>query len=300
MAVLFKRRWKVELREAVAGYSFILPVFVFISLFVFFPVLQNIRLSFFDWRLLSPVKRFVGTYHYLRLWNDPYFWNAVKVTAYYALTVVPIRLIVSLLLALLVNREIRGRAFFRAAYFIPTVVSTASAAVIWLWMFEPTNGLFNNLLAAVGIDGPGWVRDPSWSMPSIILYSLWNDAGYFMIIFLAGLQNISKQYYEAASIDGARGFGMFRYITWPLLSPTTFLILVMSVIRAWKVFNVIHIMTQGGPVSSTAVIVYYIYSQAFESFNMGYATALSNVFFVIVLLMTLVQFYVSKKTVHYQ
>jgi len=294
--LFFKRR----LRENITGYLFILPVFIFIMIFVYYPVIRNLYLSFFNWRLISPDRSFIGLYNYRRLLNDPYFWNALRITAIYAFVVVPATIVLSLIMALIVNRKMKFRAFFRTAYFVPTVISTASAAIVWVWMYEPIGGLFNSLLSMVGVSGPGWLHSPRWALPSIGIYTTWKDLGFFMIIFLAGLRNIPNHYYEAAKIDGANRWKLFRHITWPLLSPTTFLVLVMGFIRAWKVFNAVHIMTEGGPISRTSVMVYYIYRQAFEAMNIGYGSAIANVFFVIVLGITLVQFWGSKKLVHYQ
>ncbi|MBA2448602.1 MAG: sugar ABC transporter permease [Chloroflexi bacterium] len=233
---------------------------------------------------------FVGFRNYQELLADAKFHETIFNTAYFTLGVMAGILVLSLGLALALDHQMKGMSLFRGIYFSPAVTSVIVIGVVWLWMFQPEFGLINQLLALIGIDGPRWVSDPSWAMPSLILTALWKNVGYFSVIFLAGLQGIDVSFYEAARVDGANRLGTFRHITLPLLMPTTFFVLVMGVILSFQVFGLVYVMTGGGPVGATKVIVFYLYEQAFVFFRMGYASAVAYVLFAIIFALTLVQF----------
>jgi multiple sugar transport system permease protein len=204
-----------------------------------------------------------------------------------------------LAVALALHQKLKGVAWIRTIYFLPVVTSWVVVALVWKWLLNPQFGVVNLLLAKVGIDGPGWWTDPSWSMPSVILASAWKDVGYAMILFLGGLQGIPEEYYEAASIDGANAWQRFRLITLPLLSPTCFFVLVISLINNIQVFDQVWVMTGGGPVNSSSVVVQQIVQNAFSYSRMGYAAAMSWVLFAIILVITVVQLRLQKRWVHY-
>jgi multiple sugar transport system permease protein len=189
---------------------------------------------------------------------------------------------------------------FRTIIFSPYVTTTAAIAVLWIWIFDPTYGLINAALATIGIEGPRWLTSTAWAMPALLIMNAWRTSGYTMVIFLAGLTNISREFYEAAELDGANKLQAFRHITWPLLSPTTFFLSITTLLSAFQVFDQVAVMTQGGPVNATQVINYYIYSEAFRSFKAGYAAAAATVLFIILLVITVIQMRLSDRWVHYQ
>ena len=273
------------------------PSVLVTCVFVVFPILFSLYLSFHEWSILQPQKPFVGLANYQRLLNSAEFWQALRNTVIYTVGVVPIGAAISLGLALLLNRRLRGRAFYRTAYFMPVVTSTVAIAVVWTWIYNPQYGLMNYLLRLVGLSPSNWLADPRWALPAIIIMSIWKNAGYHMVIFLAGLQEIPEVYYEAASIDGAGALGHFRHITWPMLRPTTGFVLITSTIFSFQAFGPVYVMTGGGPMRSTTVVVYYLYQRAFEFLEMGYASAIAWVLFLIIFVLTIVQFRYTRKGV---
>ncbi len=278
---------------------FLLPSVVVFVVFVYYSIGFNIYLSFTSWNFLSSAKTLIGFDNYIRLLTTEKFWTALATTFYFAFGWVSLSLVFGLGFAFLLNMKIPLRGLFRTIIFSPYVTTTAAVALLWMWIFQPQFGLVNLLLGAIGIDGPNWLSDTKWAMPAIIIMEVWRNTGYVMVIFLAGLQNIPGELYEAAKIDGAGMFRKFRSITLPLLSPTTFFITVTSLFTAFKVFDQVQVMTRGGPAGATTVLNYYIYEQAFVNFRAGFASAISTVMFVILLFLTLVQIIVSKKWVHY-
>ena len=272
-----------------SGYLFLLPALLHFAIFVAFPFGYAFYLSFHEWNMIGSMT-FVGFRNYQELLADAKFQETIFNTAYFTVGVMAGILVLSLGLALALDHQMKGMSLFRGVYFSPAVTSVIVIGVVWLWMFQPEFGLINQLLALVGIDGPRWVSDPSWAMPSLILTALWKNVGYFSVIFLAGLQGIDVSYYEAARVDGANRLRTFRHITLPLLMPTTFFVLVMGVILSFQVFGLVYVMTGGGPVGATKVIVFYLYEQAFVFFRMGYASAVAYVLFAIIFALTLVQF----------
>lgn len=243
---------------------------------------------------------FIGVQNYREFLSSGLFWQVVLNTVYYAVLYVPASIAVSLGLALLVEQRIRGIAFFRTIYFLPVVCSVVAAAIIWSWMYNSDVGLLNYLLSMLGINGPKWLQDPHWALPAIAIMSIWKNAGYNMMIFLAGLSSIPKDYYEASRLDGTNAWERFRHITLPLLSPVTFFVLVVTTIGAFQVFEQTFVMTNGGPGVSTLTLSYYIWQTAFKFFNLGGASALGYLFFLLVLAVTGLQFLARRKWVFQQ
>lgn len=292
-----KRR--AAIKRTIIGYSFLTPASAIMILFIFVPVFMAFYLSFFEWDLISP-KIFVGWQNYARILTSNDFLIAVKNTLYFVVVQLPLDFSISLGVAMLLNQKIRGLSIYRTVFFTPVVTSTVAVSAVWLWLYDPFDGLFNYLLELVGLGPIGWLNDPKWAMFSVIIMSVWKGLGYNIVIFLAGLQNIDSSLYEAASIDGATSRQQFRHITLPQLSPTMYFVLIMGVINSFKVFTQIDVMTPGGgPLKSTLVIVYLIYNRAFNSFRFGEASALSVLLFLFVLTLTLLQRFFLEKRVHY-
>jgi multiple sugar transport system permease protein len=295
--------WRLNRRawaDGLAGYGFVSPALVLISVFTFFPIAYGFVLSFSRWDMMSPQPKFVGAANYANLLGSTDFWHSLWVTGYYLAGTVPFTMFLGLLLALALNRKFRGVALFRLIFYSPLVASTVAVAVIWLWMYDPINGILNYFLIKLGFEPQKWLSSPGSAMPSIILMDIWRHVGYDMILFLAGLQGIPQHLYEAIEVDGGGRWAKFRYVTWPLLAPTTFFILVISIINRFKIFATIHTMTKGGPAQATEVIVYFLYEQAFQHFKIGYAFAVAYVLFVIMFVLTLIQWQIGKRAIHYQ
>ena len=278
---------------------FLGPHLIGMLVFLVIPILASFVLSFAEWDLLTPA-RWLGLVNYTALVSDANFWDALKHTFYFIFGYLPLVLVLGLGLALLMNQNLRGRLIFRVAFFLPVVSAWVAVALLWKWLLNPRYGLVNWLLSLVGIEGPGWIFDPNWAMPSIILASVWKDLGFVMMILLAGLQAISPEYYEAASLDGAAGWRMLRSITIPLLSPTIFFVVVISLVNSFQVFDQVYVMTAGGPAGSSQVLVGEIVNNAFRYSRFGYASAMSWVLFALIFIVTLVQLWLQKRMVHYQ
>lgn len=293
----FRFKSAIQKEDFWTGLLCLSPTLVIVSVFTLFPVLFSLYLSFHRWSILRPEKPFVGLDNYLRMVDDAEFWLALKNTFIYTIGVVGLETPLALILALVLTRKLRGLALYRTAYFMPAVTSTIAVAVVWTWVFNPQYGLINQALEAVGLQGPGWLADPTWALPAIIIMSVWKNAGYHMVIFLAGLQSIPDVYYEAASLDGANGWKQFWHVTWPLLIPTTGFVLITNVIFSFQVFGPVYVMTGGGPMRSTTVIVYYLYQRAFQFLEMGYASAIAWVVFLIIMFLTVIQFRYTRKGV---
>jgi multiple sugar transport system permease protein len=271
---------------------------VLVSLaFVAIPIAFSLYISFRKWSILLPAKPFVGLDNYSRLFNSSEFWQALRNTAIYTAGVVPAGAALSLGIALLLNRKMRGLYFYRTAFFMPVVTSTVAVAVVWMWLYSPQYGPINLVLRGLHLPAINWLMDPDRALLAVMIMSVWKNIGYHMVIFLAGLQGIPPDYYEAAGIDGAGRIASFRYITWPLLLPTTGFVLITNTIFSFLVFGPIYVMTGGGPMRSTTVIVYYIYQRAFEFREMGYASAVAWVLFVVMMVLTIVQFSFTRKGV---
>jgi multiple sugar transport system permease protein len=267
---------------------FIVPGLSGLLIFTVGPIVASLVLTLFEWDLLTS-PRFVGFDNFSRLADDPAFWAALRHTLTFIAGYVPLVMVLALAVALALNTRLRGLAALRTAFFIPVVSSWVAVALLWSWLFNPRYGLVNYLLDLVGVDGPGWLFDRDWAMPAIILTSVWKDLGFVMVLFLAGLQAIPSDYYEAASLDGANGFERLRSITLPLLAPTTFFVSVISIINSFQVFDQVWVMTEGGPAGATTVLVERVVKHAFSYGEMGYAAAISWVLFTLVFAVTLVQ-----------
>lgn len=286
--------------ETIAGYLFLLPNIVGFLVFSSLPVLATLVISTLHWDLIRP-PTFVALQNYQQmLFSDATFWTVLRNTTYYVVGTVPVGIVLSLLLALALNAEIRGITAFRAIFFIPVISSAVAVAVVWQWLFNSDFGLINYGLSLLGFKAIPWLSSTAWAMPAVIIMAIWKHVGYDMIIYLAGLQGIPTTLYEAAAIDGANRWNRFRFITIPLLTQTTFFILVISIINSFQVFDLAFILTRGGPGDATNTVVMYIYDQAFQFFQMGYAAAVAWVLFLIILVITLVQWRVQKNWVEYE
>lgn len=277
---------------------FLLPSLVPLIAFLIVPMFMSIGISFTEWNLIS-APEWVGFSNYIELASDPAFRKALFNTLYYIAGYLPLVFVGGLSVALLLDKGLKGLGFWRGVYFLPVVTSWVVVAVVWRWLLQPQGGIVNYVLGLVGIDGPGWWTSPTWAMPSVILASAWKDLGFIMVIFLAGLQGISKEYYEAALVDGATWWHQFRRITLPLLSPASLFVVIMTLIGSFQVFDQVFVMTEGGPAGATTVVVEQIYTHAFRYGRMGYAAALSWVLFLIILAATAMQLRLQKRWVHY-
>ncbi|RAX20074.1 sugar ABC transporter permease [Actinomyces sp. Z5] len=277
-------------RNTIAGWSFILPNFLGFGLLTLIPVIALFYIAFTKWSAFGSPE-FTGLDNFVRLVNDPTFWTAFWNTLYYAVVHIPLTLALSLGLAMLLNQKLRGLAFFRSAAFFPYFTSIVAVAQVWNMLLAPENGPINQFLNFIGIsDAPGWTSSAVWAMPAVIIVGTWREMGYYMLLFLAGLQAVPQELYEAARVDGANAWQRFTNVTLPCLRPTTFFVTVMLTIGSFKVLDLILVMTNGGPGTSTLVLSQYIYRMGFERNDFGYASAISLVLFLICLLVTVIQF----------
>ncbi|MCC6485563.1 MAG: sugar ABC transporter permease [Armatimonadetes bacterium] len=284
-------------REALAGWLFVSPWVLGFVIFAAGPILFSLGLSFAHWDAITRPE-FAGLDNYRRLARDPLLIKSLINTAYYAVVSVPMGLCLALGLALLLNQKLRAMGLFRTLFYLPSVTSGVATMMLWMWLFNPELGLINRFLRLFTKHPPLWLSDVHWAMPALILMSLWG-AGGAMLIFLAGLQNIPEELYEASTLDGAGSLQQFRHVTIPLLSPVIFFNFVMAVIASFQVFTAAFIMTNGGPSHATLLYVLYLFQNAFVYFRLGYASAMAWLLFVIILFLTLLNFRLSKRWVHY-
>lgn len=287
-------------KEKITGFLFILPALAFFLIFLAYPMVFGLLLSFTNNRSAGASLNFVGASNYVRLFTkDSYFQISLKNNLLYALGFTPGVLIVALLVALLLNAKIRGSHLLRTICFLPYLTSMVAVATVWNLLLAP-NGPVNGILRFVGVSSPpGWLMDKDWALFSVILVAVWKNFGYYMIILLAGLQSIPRYLYESATIDGANRVQSFFFVTVPLLTPTIFLSLITIIIAAFQEFDIIKIMTEGGPGRATNVLVFRIYEEGFKNMKMGYASAIAYTLFAIIMVITVVQFVMQKKWVHY-
>jgi len=282
-----------ETKRNLIAYSFIAPNFIGFAVFTLGPILFAFVLAFMSWDGNNPI-HFVGLGNFIKLGEDSRFKVAFINTIVYCAVTVPLTLSAALLLAIVLNQKIIGRNFFRTISFFPYVASLVAVAAVWNMIFSPGAGIVNVALNYLGVakeNLPRWAADAKWAMLTVVLFSVWKSMGYYMVIYLAGLQGIPGELYEASGLDGANMWQKFRFITWPQLKPTTFFVIIILVINSFKVYDQVYMITQGGPGTSTLVMVYHIYQTAFvTSSNYGYASAISMVLFAMVLLVTLIQF----------
>lgn len=266
------------------------PLLSLIGVFQYFSILYALRISFTDWTGLSPARTWVGMRNYVQLLTDPTVWRAFANTAYYTSIIILVALPLALALALAINHgKVLGVAFLRTALFAPNVTAAVAISIVWMWMYNPYAGVLNWVLELVGLPTQRWLLEPKLAMVSVAAVSIWKNVGYYMLLFLAGLQAIPVQFYEAGRVDGATGWAAFRHITLPLLRPTTAFVTITTVIGALQVFAEVYVMTQGGPSGSTDVVVYRVYDLAFVRFQYGQACALSFLLFAVILGLTLIQ-----------
>jgi len=286
---------RLKWRNTLLGWSFILPNFIGFAVLTLVPVIALFYIAFTDWNAFGTARP-VGLDNFTRLLSDHSFRVALWNTVYYTAFHIPLTLGLSLALALLLNRKMRGVAFFRTAAFFPYVTSIVAIAVVWNMLFSPEFGPINQFLTSIGISHPpGWTTSSTWAMPAVIIVGTWREMGYYMLLFLAGLQTIPPELYEAARVDGANPWQRFLNVTIPCLRPTTFFITVMLTIGSFKVFDLILVMTNGGPGQSTLVLSQYIYTKGFVENKLGYASAVSIVLFLICISITVVQFVINKR-----
>lgn len=306
-------------RVDLSGYLFILPALFVIATFRLLPILQAIRISLFHWGIAGPLT-FIGLKNFTRLFIDPKFYESLGNTFWYVLFVVPLTIIISLFFAYFLNQKIKGRGAYRTLYFLPVVTSIVAISVVWKWIFNPDRGTLNAALNLFGLEGLKWLNDsrgifelllaklniqvsgffagPSIALLALIIMAIWHNLGYCIIISLSGLQNVPAQYEEAARIDGAKGWALFRHVTLPIVSSTIFYLLVTQSIIALNTFTPVYVMTQppGGPLGTTSLVVYYLYEQSFRLWNLGYANAIAFVIFIIIFSLTQFQRKISRAT----
>jgi len=282
-----------------AAYLFLAPAISAIFIFFFLPVLAAFIISFTDFDIYTlgdwSTLRFVGLNNYVKLIDDPLFWQALQNTFYYVVAAAPLSIAISLSAALLLNSKlIKYKGIFRLGYFMPVVTTLVAVAIVWRFIYHPKFGILNYILSFVGINPIDWLGDPAWAMPSIILMSVWKNFGYNMIIFIAGLQNIPEELYEAADIEGANGWQKIKTITLPMLAPTTLFVTLITTIGFFQIFAEPYVMTQGGPLNKTLTIVQYMYQEGFRWWNMGYSASIAFVLFIIIFIGTMIQLKIQK------
>lgn len=287
------------------AYAFLGPAFFFLIVLIVFPILFAFWISLHDWSLIPQPTPFLGFQNYIEAIQDPLTLKSLRNTLYYTVMVVPVGMGVALALALVMNQDgLPFRTLFRTVYFIPVITSWVAVSFVWVWMFEPRWGFVNAFLSWFGITGIKWLASPTWALPAIIIVAIWKGLGFSMVLFLAGLQSIPREMYEAARIDGANRWQNFRFITFPLLNPTIVFITVTGVIGSLQVFTPAVIMTTrqgeaGGPIDSTRVMVYHIYATAFRYNNLGYGATLAFLLFVLILAITLIQLRLTQREIEY-
>lgn len=285
-----RSRWRFRsVDQHPVGYLFTLPYIIFFVAMIAYPLGFAIYLSFHEWSIVSDEKPFVGLDNFRRLIHDDLFWKALRNTLKFLVVNVPVTVVVSLILAVALNRGIRGRTFFRTAYFLPYVTAGVVIALIWKWMFATDGGIINDALSAIGLGRIGWLTSPFWSMITIALMVAWKQMGFYVVLYLGGLQGIPRQLYEAAEVDGANALQRFWTITVPQLRPITLLVVILSTIVGFQLFTEPYIMTGGGPLNSSLSVVLYIYQKAFSSLEFGYAAAIGMVLAVVIMVTALIQ-----------
>ncbi len=288
-------------RDMIAGLTMLAPSMIILLIFVILPVVAALYLSFTSWEARSTDAAFIGLKNYRDLFAGQDLWRALRNTLTFSVLKISLDLVLALGIALLLNMKLRAIGFFRTLYFLPVITSVVAVGAVWRVIYNPNFGLLNGFLEMVGLSTQRWLSDPNLALPAVTVVAIWKGLGYDIVIFLAGLQGISQIYYEAAIVDGATAWHRFRHITWPLLSPVTFFVLVIGVINSFKVFSLIHVMTpKGGPLKSTEVMVFYIYRLAFQEFKFGLAAAVAFILFAVVLVLTVLQRQVIEPRVHYE
>ncbi|EHN61439.1 putative transmembrane permease MsmF [Listeria innocua ATCC 33091] len=288
------RNKSVQIHQQRMAYLFIALPVLLLAIFMILPIGMALFVSFTDYDIVNS-PNWIGFDNYIKMFRDPYFLISLKNTIIYTALFVPLGLVASLGAAILINMNKKGASLFRTFFYVPVLCSTVATATIWYWLLNPQYGLINRVLGWFGINGPAWLYDSNWAMFAIVMMSVWMTFGTNMMIFLAGLQGIPANLYEASKIEGASRWKTFRYVTWPSLSRTTFLVTTMLIINAFQVFDQAYVLTKGGPGNSTITLVYYIYNEGFGGLKMGYASAISFVLFLIILVFSIINMRVNKE-----
>lgn len=293
---------KPTAKKTLKAFLYLAPALLILGVFNLYPIIKSFLMSFYtDYDYFNDVVYERGLDNYTFIFSDEEFWRSMWNTLIFVVGVVPISIILSLGIALLLNMSIKLRGLFRTIYFIPFVTSVVAVSIVWRWIFHTDYGILNYFLGFFGIDPIQWLTDPKWALPALIILAIWKGLGYNIIIFLAGLQNVNKQYYLAAQIDGASKWERFKNITLPLISPTTFFISIIAIINAFKVFDEVFALFGGqpGPAGSAQTIVYYIFNRFYGDWDFGVASAAAYMLFIVIFFFTLIQLYVGKKKVNY-
>jgi multiple sugar transport system permease protein/sn-glycerol 3-phosphate transport system permease protein len=299
-----ERSWVATARLRLRGagpYLYLLPSLVFLALFTYYPIGFSAYLSLFRWNVLNPERFFVGLENYFHLWGEPLFWLVLRNNLFYALGTIPTTMALALFLAVLVNQKLgAARSVYRVALFYPTMIPMVAAAMLWVWIFNPGIGLFNYYSSFLGVPRIEWLYDRHWALPAIIIMSVWKNFGYFMLIYLAALQGIPADLYEAADIEGAGAWRRFWGITFPLLTPASLFVFVVAIISSFQVFDQVFVMTQGGPADQTNVLTFYIYQNAFRFWDIGMGATLTTIFVCLLLVLIVVVFRYVGRRVYYE
>ncbi|MEG2317043.1 MAG: sugar ABC transporter permease, partial [Clostridia bacterium] len=295
---LTPKKWTLEQKNAATGYVMVSPIIIGILIFSVLPVLFSLYISFTNWDMLHD-QVWIGLDNYVKIFSGSMLGTVTKNTLVYCVIAIPGSIVLGLLLALAMNAKIKGIALYRTAFFMPNITTTVAVCIVWSWLYNKDFGLFNNILTMLGLAPIKWISSQAWAMPSVAIMSIWQAMGYDMILLTAGLKGIDETYYEAAQIDGANSWQSFRRITFPMLTPTLFFLVVTHCINYVQMFDAAFIMTDGGPGYATRTIVMQIYNTAFEYFRMGEAASYAWVLFVIVFVITVLQFKLQDKWVNY-
>jgi len=297
MKTFFRKNTSKKTRDNLFAYSLLLPSFIFLALFTFYPVLKSIHLSFYS----GPVTRleFAGLDQYKNVLTDGLFWKVLKNNIIFLIGTVPASIFLAMYLAIWLNKKIKGSSFLRASFFYPTVIPLIAIANIWLFIYTPKYGLADRFIQFIGVESPYLLGNPSTVMFALIIMIIWKDAGFFMIFFLAGLQNLPKDVFEAAHLEGAKPFQVFRKVTFPLLMPTTLFVMIVAITNSFKNVDHLYIMTKGGPNNASNLLLYYIYEVAFTNWDLGKAAVLTLILIGILLAVTAFNFFYLDKRTHY-
>ncbi|HOI22427.1 MAG: sugar ABC transporter permease [Spirochaetia bacterium] len=290
---------KNKVKDNFVSYLLIFPASFFLILFIFSPIVYSIILSLQRYRLGFKNREFIGFKNYATLFNSPDFWDSLKITAVYTIFVVVISILLGLLLSILIFQRKKTGMIWQITFFLPVAATMAAMAIVWRFILDDNFGFLNNLLRFLGFAGMDWLRDTNTALGVVIMINIWANAGYAMVFFIAGLLNIPDELYQAAALDGSNRFQNFRYISWPLLSPSTLFITVIMTVRALTSFDTIKVMTNGGPTKSTQILSLLLYQEAFQFFNIGYASSIAVVYFILVLFLAIAQMKFDSR-VYYQ
>ncbi|MFJ5624652.1 carbohydrate ABC transporter permease [Peribacillus loiseleuriae] len=299
--VKIKKKSRIEKKENLTGLLFVSPMLIGVGVLTLLPIIATFLLSFADWNFIMGITqiKWVGLDNFKTLFENEGFLKSVANNLLFLLTV-PFTMIFSLLIAIVIDKHVYMKSFFKVAFFMPYISSIVAIAVVWQVLFNPTDGPINQFLFSIGIENPPtWIADPNFALISLMVIQIWASIGFNMILFLAGLQSIPKELYEAADMDGATAWDKFKNIMLPALSPTTFFLLITGIIGTFKVFDLIAVLTKGGPINSTTMLVWHLYESAFVDLKIGYASAIAVVLFIFVLIITLLQWVGQKKWVNY-